>query len=131
MSKNTERKSTSRPMGGPPGPGAGGPSGLSMGGSTEKAKNFTGTWAKLIGYCKNYLSAIVISLVFAAVGTVLQVFGPDKLSDMTNEIMKGLMGAIDLDAVASIVMVLVLYYALSFILSYVQSYIMATTTARI
>lgn len=136
MSNNLER-STGRPMGGPPGRGHGG---HGMGGSGEKAKNFKGTWVKLIAYCKNYLPVIVIALVLAAVGTVLQVLGPDKLSDMTKEIMKGLpalvngvpvSGAIDMDAVVSIAVILVFYYALAAILSFAQSYIMATVTARV
>ncbi len=123
MSEKMNKRPMGRPMGGPPGPGMGGP--------VEKAKNFRGTWVKLIGYCRNYLPAILVSLAFAAAGTVLQVIGPDKLSEMTDEITKGLMGAIDLNAVVRIALVLVFYYALSTVLNFVQGYIMATVTARI
>lgn len=131
MSNETERKQNSGPAGGPPGMG---------GGAIEKAKNFRGTWKKLIVYCKNYMPVIIIALVLAGIGTVLQVLGPDKLSEMTNEIMKGLpalvngapvLGAIDLDAVTNIALVLVFYYAFSMLLNFVQGYMMATVTAKI
>ena len=131
MSNETERKQNSGPAGGPPGMG---------GGAIEKAKNFRGTWKKLIAYCKNYMPVIIIALVLAGIGTVLQVLGPDKLSEMTNEIMKGLpalvngapvLGAIDLDAVTNIARALVFYYAFSMLLNFVQGYMMATVTAKI
>lgn len=108
--------------------------------SGEKANDFRGTWVKLIRYCKNYLPVIAIALVIAALGTVLQIIGPDRLKDMTNEIMKGLpsmvdgvpvLGAIDLATVSRIGMVLVFLYASAAILSLVENYMMATITARI
>ena len=113
-----------------------------MGGGrvVEKPKNFRGTWIKLIAYCKNYMPAVIIALVLAAIGTVLQIIGPDKLKEMTNEIMKGLpalangkpiLGAIDFHAVESIAFLLVAFYAGAAILSFIQSFIMATVTQRI
>lgn len=111
-----------------------------MGAPAEKAKNFKVTWRKLIQYSKSYLPAIIIALLAAVVGTVLQIIGPNKLKDMTNEIAKGLpamvkgvpvQGSIDLDAVTSIAWLLVIFYASSVILSFAQGYIMATVTQRI
>lgn len=109
-------------------------------GSTEKAKDFKKTWGKLIRYCKNYLPAIIIALVAAALGTIFQIIGPDKLKDMTNEIGKGLpavingqsvLGVIDMDAVISIALLLVFFYAGSALLSFAENFIMATVTAKI
>ncbi len=45
---------------------------------------------KLVHYCRNYLPVIIIALVLGAAGTICQIIGPDKLKDMTNEIVKGL-----------------------------------------
>lgn len=59
-----------------------GPPALGQGG-TEKSKDFIGTWAKLIAYCKKYIAVVVIALICAIVGTVLTLIGPDKLSDLT------------------------------------------------
>ena len=54
-----------------------------------KPTDLVGTWKKLLGYCKKYLAAIVISIICAAVGTVFTLIGPDKLSDITDCITDG------------------------------------------
>ncbi len=131
MSDNTERK-PARGFGG----GMGGRGGM----VGEKAKDFKGTWGKLIRYCKSYIPVIVIALVIAALGTAIQIIGPDKMKDMANEIMKGLpamingipfLGAIDFTAIVDIGMLLVFLYSLSAVLSFTENFIMATVTAKI
>ena len=95
------------------GPMGGGPMGGRAGGmgGGEKAKDFKGTWGKLIRYCKKYIPVILIALVFAAIGSLLQIIGPDKLGQMTDEIIKGLpsladgvpiLGAIDFNVIFNI-----------------------------
>ena len=86
--KNNEYKPAGVPM---KGPGGHGPMrGPGHGpGNGEKAKDLTGTWKKLLGYCRRYAAMIVIALIFAAVGTILNLMGPDKLSDMTDAITAG------------------------------------------
>jgi len=130
-----------RPGGGPMGGGPGGRMGGGPPGMVvEKAKDFKGTWIKLIRYCRNYLPAISIALVIAAAGTVLQIIGPDKLKELTNEIMRGLpalvngqpvLGAIDFGAISRIAVMLVFFYGSSALLSFAENFIMATVTARI
>ena len=115
------------------GPGSG-PMGL-----TEKAKDFKGTWAKLVAYCKRYMPVIIVSLFIAAAGTVLTVLGPNQIGNMTNEIQKvivALMAAgqvidVDLNAVTRIAMLLVILYSSAAVLNFIQGYIMATVTQRI
>lgn len=63
--------------------GFGGPGG-------EKAKDLVGTWKKLLGYCKKYIAVFIIAIICSAVGTVLTLVGPDKLSDMTDTITEGI-----------------------------------------
>ncbi len=118
------------------GPMGGGP----MRGPVEKPKDFKKTWIRLIAYSRQYAPLIVTALVLAAAGTVMQIIGPDRLKEMTNEIMKGLpslmngiplAGAIDLEAVKRIAFMLVLFYAGSALLGFLQSFIMATVTQRV
>ncbi len=59
-------------------------------GGGEKAKDLIGTWKKLLIYCKKYLLAMIIAIACAAIGTVFTLMGPDKLSDITDEVTKGL-----------------------------------------
>ena len=70
-------------------PRPGGPMGRSMGGG-EKPKDLVGIWKKLLGYCKKYMVFLIIAVVCATVGTVCTLVGPDKLSDMTDEITNGI-----------------------------------------
>jgi ATP-binding cassette, subfamily B, multidrug efflux pump len=111
-----------------------------MAAPVEKPKNFKPTMGKLIRYCKSYLPVIIIALIAAAAGTVLQIIGPDKLKDLTNEISKGLpmlikgvpvLHSIDMNTVANIVLMLVFFYAGSMLLNFMQSFIMATVTQKI
>ncbi|MFW6679754.1 ABC transporter ATP-binding protein [Lacrimispora sp. AGF001] len=120
------------------GPMSGGPMGKgSMGQVVEKPKNFNTTMTKLMVYCKQYLPAIVFALAAAAIGTILQIIGPDQLKNLTNEIMKGLpamvngapvLGTIDMNAVIKIGRMLVVFYTISLLLNYIQSLVMATIT---
>ncbi len=109
----------------------------SMGVPGEKSNNFKSTMVRLLQYCKRYLPFIIFALIAAIAGTVLQIVGPDKLKELTNEIMKGLpavvegtpvIGSIDLNGISKIAWTLALFYGISFLLSYLQSLIMATVT---
>jgi ATP-binding cassette subfamily B protein len=130
MSENNVRRNNQGPMMG----------GRGMARPAEKPKNFKATMSKLLQYCKGYLPAIITALVAAAAGTILQIVGPDKLKDMTNEISKGLpaliegvpvMNNIDMDAVAHIAWLLVFFYLGSMLLNLSQSLMMATVTQKI
>ena len=110
------------------------------GNRNEKAKDFKASWGKLFIYCKSYMPVIVVALIFASLGTVLQFLGPDKLKDMINEVVKGLptlindvpvLGAIDMDAVLHIGKILAFYYATSAIFSFIENYMLATISAKI
>ena len=109
--------------------GPGGPGG--RGGSGEKAQNFTGTWAKLIRYCKPYLPAVVVALLLSCVGSVLNLVGPNQLSKITDMITAGLMGSIDLAAIGRLALLLAVLYGLGFLFSYGQSLIMAVITQKV
>ena len=119
------------------GPMRGGPPGMRP---VEKAKDFKGTWVKLIRYCKKYMPIILIALIIAALGTALTIIGPNKMKDLVNEIAKGLpalvngmpvLGAVDFNAITRIAMTLVFFYSSAAVLSFAENFIMATVTARI
>lgn len=120
--------------------GMGGGPGRAMSMPVEKPKDFSATMKKLLAYCRKYLSAILIALVAAVGGTILQIVGPDQLKALTNEIMNGLpslvngepvLGAIDMGAISTIALALAALYAFSFLLNLLQSQIMAVVTQRI
>ena len=56
----------------------------------EKAKNFKSAIARIIKELKSFKVLVVISLILASLGSVLSIMAPDKLSEMTDVISKGL-----------------------------------------
>ena len=110
--------------------GPGGPGGRMGGG--EKPKDLIGTWKKLLVYCKKYVAVFIAAICCAALGTVLQLLGPDKLSQIAGYIEAGLLtGIIDLDAIVKVCITLVFFYAASWVLSAAQQWMMATFTQRV
>ena len=112
-----------------------------MGGrrAVEEPHDFGQVMGKLVNYCRNYLPVIIIALILGAAGTVCQIVGPDKLKDMTNEIVKGLpaivngrpvMNSVDFGTVGHIAWTLVALYVGYAVLGYVQSWMMANVTQR-
>lgn len=105
---------------------ASGMRGPGMRGGGERARDFTGTWKKLILYCRKYSVPIIIAILCAVGGTVFTLIGPDKLSDLTRVITDGLLTGIDMNAVAKIGLLLVTFYVCGAALSFIQHFIMTT-----
>ena len=97
----------------------------------DKKHSFTGAMKKLMRYCKPYLPAIIVALVFAVLGALMSVTGPEYVGDLTDEIEEGLFGSIDMGAVLHITLILIMIYALGWIFNFIQGYIMAIMSARI
>lgn len=100
-----------------------------MGGG--KAKDFKGTWKKLLRYCRKYWLVMLVAVAASIAGTVLTLQGPDKLSELTKVITDGLLTGIDMDAVAKIGFTLIVFYLVSWLLSLTQQLIMNETTQRV
>lgn len=76
----------------------------------------------------------VIAILCSAIGTVLMLIGPDKLSELTDTITEGIMPpatSIDMDRVVRIGLTLVVFYLMSYLLSAIQGWIMSTVTQRV
>ena len=58
--------------------------------NNEKPKDFKNTIKKLIGYMHNFKSLILVAVVLAVLGSIFAIIGPNKISDLTDEISKGL-----------------------------------------
>ena len=61
---------------------------------TEKAKNFTGTWRRLLGELRPERWRIVIVVVLTIVAVVLNVVAPKVLARATNIIFEGVLGTL-------------------------------------
>ena len=56
----------------------------------EKAKNFKSAISGLFKELKSFHILILVALILAALSSVLSIISPNKLSDLTDEISKGL-----------------------------------------
>lgn len=119
------------PMGGPMGGGMGGMGGMGM--PVQKAKDFKGTFRRLMGYLRPQRAKLIAVLVTAILSTSFAIFSPKILGNATTKLfegivakMKGEAGAhIDFAGIWQIVVFLAGLYVISSIFSYIQQFLMA------
>lgn len=125
--KNYSAKPQTQGFGGGRGPMGGG----RMTAAGEKPKNMSGTWKKLISYCKPYLPMIIAALVIGVIGSLISVIGPGQLRTITDMITAGISSTIDLAGIGRICAVLAGLYLLGFVSNYFQNAMMASSTQKI
>ncbi len=114
-------------------PRRGGPPGMPV----EKAKDFKGSFKKLIAYIGSYKFAIAAVMVIAVLSTVFNVAGPKVMGMATTELAEGLMrkiqgtGGINFDVIAKILLATLALYGCSAVFSFVQGWIMSGVTQSI
>ena len=99
-------------------------------GNVEKAKDFKGTFKKLIRYMSAYKIQMLFVAIFAIGGTVFNIVGPKILGKATTEIFNGLVSKVsggagmDFEKIAQILLFTLALYVISSALSFVQGLIM-------
>ena len=117
------------------GPMGKGPMGGMIGG--EKAKDFKGSFRRLLGYIGRYKFAILVVMIFAVASTVFNVLGPKVMSRATTELAEGLMrkiggtGGIDFERIAEILLWTLGLYLVSAAFTFIQGWIMTGVTQKI
>ncbi len=104
--------------------------GMAPGGTGEKAKNFKNAIKRLLKELKRYRILIIIALILAILSSTLSIFAPNRLSDLTDEIQKGLMGVMDLDTIKGIALFLTTLYLCSALFNFIQSICMTNVANR-
>ena len=98
----------------------------------EKSKRgIGGVLRELFSYSNKLKIPMIIAFLFAIIGAVLTIIGPNLLSQITDLISDSLFAEIDLEAIASIGILLLIIYGLSAVFTYVEHYIMATVTLEL
>ena len=77
-------------------------------------------------YLKGFQLPLLIAFVGAAVSSIITVYGPDKLKEITNLIPEGMRSQIDLKSISNIALFLAILYAAGALLNYVQSFIISS-----
>ena len=88
---------------------------------TDKAKDFKGAMKRLFSELKPFKILIFIAIVLAFLGSIMSIIAPNKLSDLTDEISKGLMGTMDMVAVKKLALTLASLYIASALFTFIQS----------
>lgn len=128
-----ENKNSSVPKRGPLG---GGRNRIAMPG--EKAKDFKGTFKRLLRYLGKYKIAIVIVIIFAILSTIFSIVGPKILGEATTILFNGVMNiisenglGIDFEGIKNILLTLLGLYIISAVFSYIQGWIMTGVTMKV
>lgn len=94
----------------------------------RKNNNMLSSLKKAFTYMKKSVPAVIFALILAAAGAVLTIIGPDKIGEMTTIMKDGILGEIDLDAIAKLGVFLLCIYIASAVFQYIVHFIMATVT---
>ena len=73
-------------------------------------------------YIKGFQFPFVIAVIGATISSIITVFGPYKLREITNLITDGLVGEMDLGTISNIGLFLALLYAAGSLINYAQTY---------
>ncbi|MGM0241139.1 ABC transporter ATP-binding protein [Enterococcus sp. AZ103] len=96
----------------------------------NKKNNSHLNWANIKKYAGQYTIPFIIAVIFATVGSITTILGPDQLSEITNTITAGLTGDIDTDKIVRICIFLATLYGIGAVMSYVQGFITTTITQK-
>lgn len=100
-------------------------------GKMARPNDFKKAISQLMTYLKVYRKTMVIAFTLAMLGAIFSLIGPQKLSDMTDLISKGLATTIDVKAISKIGLFLVVLFLLSSLFTYIQGRMMAIMTQKV
>jgi ATP-binding cassette subfamily B protein len=133
--KDNQDMKSSRRSGGSGGGMGHGPMGNLSG---AKAKDFKGTYKRLISYLSAYRGRILLVIFFSIGSAIFGIYGPKLLGKATTKVFEGVMGkiggsttGIDFEYISGIMLTLIVLYGLSALLSYIQGYIMSGVSMKI
>ena len=97
----------------------------------EKPKNFRKSIKKLLSYNKRLRPFYIVAIVLAIASSICSIIGPNKLSELTDEITAGLMAGINFERVTNIAIFLLTVYLLSALFNFLTGFIMATSANKL
>lgn len=127
--KNTAPQSRPSPRGGRRGSGPGG-LGAGVG---EKAKNFSKSSRRLLGYLGNHKLTLIVVLITAVAATIFNIISPKVMGQATTLIYSGVMSGqgMDYQGIANILVTLAALYVLSSVFTFIQGFVMAGVSQKV
>ena len=90
----------------------------------EKAKNFKSSSKELLKSLKRYYFLIILSVVFSIGSTAVAIIGPQKVSEITNEISAGISGTINIQNIFDIMVFLIGVCLFSIVCEVISNFLM-------
>ena len=104
---------------------------------TAKAKDFKGTFKKIITYMGGYKIGVIAVMICAGMSAIFHIVSPKILGKATTALSEGLFGkitgsgSIDFDYIGKILLMVLGLYLVSFLFSTVQGFTMSTITQKL
>ena len=98
--------------------------------NSKKPEDFREAWLNIFRYIRRYRAMFIATAIFSAVGTMLALLGPFYISEMTDLIQQGLSADMDIEAIKSLGITLIVIYLVSGVLTFFENYMMATVSQR-
>ncbi len=98
-----------------------------MANKTSKPSLFKG----IKPYIQGFQLPLVLALMGATISSMITVYGPRKLEEMTNLIGQGMSGNMDLKAISAVGLLLAGLYAFGAVINYLQGFIITTMIQRL
>lgn len=98
-----------------------------MANKTSKPSLFKG----IKPYIQGFQLPLVLALMGATISSMITVYGPRKLEEMTNLIGQGMSGKMDLKAISAVGLLLAGLYAFGAVINYLQGFIITTMIQRL
>lgn len=98
-----------------------------MANKTSKPSLFKG----IKPYIQGFQLPLVLALIGATISSMITVYGPRKLEEMTNLIGQGMSGKMDLKAISAVGLLLAGLYAFGAVINYLQGFIITTVIQRL
>ena len=98
-----------------------------MANKTSKPSLFKG----IKPYIQGFQLPLVLALIGATIFSMITVYGPRKLEEMTNLIGQGMSGKMDLKAISAVGFLLAGLYAFGLMINYLQGFIITTMIQRL
>jgi len=100
--------------------------------AVEKPHDFTKAWGMILGYCRRYWLLLAGGVICTLGGAIFSLFGPGKLSTMTDMIAAGMdAGSLNGEAVMDVGVGLMGLYVISFTLTYMQNFTLVTLSQKV
>ena len=98
----------------------------------EKAKDFKGSIRRLFKEVGKFKGIMLVAIILSIISAILMIYAPNKLTELTDEITKGLFpnSQVDFSTLNRITLFLVTLYVTSALAGYIQSLIMATASNK-